>query len=540
MMGAGAVGGYYGSRLAQAGHDVKFVARGAHADALRRSGLQIKSELGDVDLRPVHVVSDLQQVGSVDLVVVAVKLWDTEGAARAILPMIDASTAVVSLQNGIDKDETLAGIVGREHVLGGVTYILARLTEPGVIVHSGTPQRILIGELDGGRSSRVDDIVEALTKSRIDATASRDIRRDTWEKFAFLATNSAVTAVTRETIGVLRAHATTRALLRDAMQEVVDLARAEGIAIADDFVDERMRFIDTLPATGRASMAQDLLRGARLELEWLSGTVVRRAEKLGVHVPVHRTLYAALVLFAAGTASQTRGAPMKTMGMVGGIGPESTIDYYQSLVARYRDRVRDGSYPAIVINCVNLQRLVDGFNAGDLAGVASYLVDAVETLARAGADFGLLSANTPHIVFEEVSRRSRIPLISIVEAACDAAQAMHLERLALFGTRFTMQGRFYPEVFSRAGIALVVPQPDEQAFIHEKYMGELIPGVFTPETRAALLAIVDRLRERDGIDGVILGGTELPLLLRQDSHHGIPFLDTTRIHVERAIDELLR
>ena len=231
---------------------------------------------------------------------------------------------------------------------------------------------------------------------------------------------------------------------------------------------------------------------------------------------------------------------MKTLGMVGGIGPESTIDYYHSLVARYRDRVRDGSYPAIIINSVNLQRLVDGFNAGDLTGVAKYLVDAVETLARAGADFGLLSANTPHIVFDEVSRRSRIPLISIVEAACDAAQAMHRKRLALFGTRFTMQGRFYPEVFARAGIELIVPEPSEQSFIHEKYMGELLLGVFRDETRAGLLAIVDQLRERDDIDGLLLGGTELPLILRQDSHHGIPFLDTTKIHVERAIDELLR
>jgi len=231
---------------------------------------------------------------------------------------------------------------------------------------------------------------------------------------------------------------------------------------------------------------------------------------------------------------------MKTLGMVGGIGPESTIDYYHSLVARYRDRVQDGSYPSIIINSVNLQRLVDGFNAGDLTGVAAYLVDAVETLARAGADFGLMSANTPHIVFDEVSRRSRIPLISIVEAACEAAKATHRKRLALFGTRFTMQGRFYPEVFARAGIALVVPEPSEQNFVHEKYMGELLLGVFRDETRAGLLAIVDQLRERDGIDGVLLGGTELPLILRQDSHHGIPFLDTTKIHVERAIDELLR
>lgn len=301
MMGAGAVGGYYGARLAQAGHDVRFVARGAHADAMLRSGLHVRSELGDVDLYPARVVTDVRQAGLVDLIVVAVKLWDTEVAARAILPMIGAATAVVSLQNGVDKDDTIAGVVGREHVLGGVTYILVHRSEPGVIVHSGKLHRILVGELDGGLSARVDEVVGAFAASGIDASASADIRRDTWEKFAFLATNSAVTAVTRETMGALRAHPATRALLRDAMHEVVALARAEGIAIADEFVDERMRFIDTLPSNGRASMAQDLLRGARLELEWLSGAVVRRAERAGIPAPVHRLLYAALVLHAEGT-----------------------------------------------------------------------------------------------------------------------------------------------------------------------------------------------------------------------------------------------
>ena len=231
---------------------------------------------------------------------------------------------------------------------------------------------------------------------------------------------------------------------------------------------------------------------------------------------------------------------MKTLGMIGGIGPESTIDYYRLLLARYQAGVGDGSAPSVLINSVDLKRLVDGFGSGDLAGVAAYLVEAVETLARAGADFGLIAANTPHIVFEAVRGRSKIPLISIVEATCDAALATDRKRLALFGTRFTMQAGFYPEVFARAGIAIVVPQPIEQALIHEKYMGELILGVFLPETRAALLEIVERMRERDGIDGLILGGTELPLILRRDSHSGIPFLDTTKIHVEKAVEELLR
>ena len=168
------------------------------------------------------------------------------------------------------------------------------------------------------------------------------------------------------------------------------------------------------------------------------------------------------------------------------------------------------------------------------------ILDVVDAFADLAQDLHQDVGLDPQQMLEEVSRRSRIPLISIVEAACDAAQAMQRKRLALFGTRFTMQGRFYPEVFARAGIELVVPEPSEQDFIHEKYMGELLLGVFRDETRAGLLAIVDQLRERDGIDGLLLGGTELPLILRQDSHHGIPFLDTTKIHVERAVDELLR
>jgi aspartate racemase len=230
---------------------------------------------------------------------------------------------------------------------------------------------------------------------------------------------------------------------------------------------------------------------------------------------------------------------MKTVGIIGGVGPESTIDYYRSMIAVYRQESPDGSSPSIVINSIDMRKAVAMFEANDLSGVADYLVAEVGRLAGAGADFGLLSANTPHIVFDEVQRRSPIPLISIVQATCDAAKARGLKRLGLFGTRFTMQGRFYPELFSKEGIALSVPEPDEQDYIHEKYMGELVKGVFLPETREGLLAIVDRLVEREKIDGVILGGTELPLILRDAEHRGIPFLDTTQIHVKAAVARLL-
>ncbi len=230
---------------------------------------------------------------------------------------------------------------------------------------------------------------------------------------------------------------------------------------------------------------------------------------------------------------------MKTLGVIGGLGPESTVDYYERIIRVYRERTSDGSYPRIIINSLNLQQMVGFAEAGDWSSVASYLIDAFEQLARAGAEFGLISANTPHVVFDDVRKASSIPLISIVEATCEAAQKRGMKKLGLFGTRFTMQGRFYPEVFSRAGISLAVPNSEEQAYIHEHYMGELVKGVFRDETRQRFVDIADALKERDGIDGLILGGTELPLILKESDMQGLPLLDTTQIHVEAAVDGLL-
>jgi aspartate racemase len=230
---------------------------------------------------------------------------------------------------------------------------------------------------------------------------------------------------------------------------------------------------------------------------------------------------------------------MKTVGIIGGVAPESTIEYYRLLIALYREKKRDGSYPPILINSIDMKKMLDFITAKDLAGVTKYLLGEVKKLEKAGADFGLMASNTPHIVFEDIRRQSPIPLISIVEAACEAAHASGLRKVGLFGTRFTMQGRFYPEVFSRQGIALIAPGSEDQEYIHEKYMSELVNGVFLAETRARLLTIVERMKERDGIQGLILGGTELPLILRDVSDRGIPFLDTTRIHVERVIAKML-
>jgi len=226
---------------------------------------------------------------------------------------------------------------------------------------------------------------------------------------------------------------------------------------------------------------------------------------------------------------------MKTAGIIGGIGPESTIEYYRLAVALYRERTGDGSYPPLLINSIDLTRMLGLIGEDRLPQVTDYLLGEVEKLARAGADFGALAANTPHVVFEPLQQRSPIPLISIVESTCRTAGARGLRRVGLLGTRFTMQASFYPEGLARSGIALVLPTSDEQDYIHEKYMGELVKGVFRSETRERLLAVVERLRSKDGIDGVILGGTELPLILRDEKEAGLPVLDTTRIHVGEIV-----
>ena len=230
---------------------------------------------------------------------------------------------------------------------------------------------------------------------------------------------------------------------------------------------------------------------------------------------------------------------MKTLGIVGGIGPESTIEYYRFILDGWRQRRGDASAPHIVIDSIDVNRAIAMLDANDLAGVAAYLGESVDRLARAGADVAVMAANTAHIVFDQVQRRSAIPLISIVEAAAGHAVRLGLKRLALLGTGFTMRARFYPDVFTRVGLEVVVPNDAEKAFIHDKYINELLKNQFLPDTREGLLGIVGRMRSDDRIEAVVLAGTELPLLLRGAEPAGLPFLDTTLIHVERAVAELL-
>ncbi|HEX3184196.1 MAG TPA: amino acid racemase [Pyrinomonadaceae bacterium] len=230
---------------------------------------------------------------------------------------------------------------------------------------------------------------------------------------------------------------------------------------------------------------------------------------------------------------------MRTLGLIGGTGPESTIEYYRLLVAKYREQA-DGHSPPVIITSVDLKQMIEWMSAGNLAAVADGLAAEFERLQRAGAEIAALTANTPHIVFDELQQRSPLPLISIVEATCEDARARGLNAVGLFGTRYTMQAPFYPAVFSRAGIKLVLPNDQEQEYIHEIYLGELLRDVFRPETRTRLLEIADEMKRRDNIEGLILGGTELPLVLRDEEHNGMPLLDTTRIHVNKLVAEMLR
>jgi aspartate racemase len=230
---------------------------------------------------------------------------------------------------------------------------------------------------------------------------------------------------------------------------------------------------------------------------------------------------------------------MRTLGIIGGLGPESTIDYYRSIIASVRERKPDAGYPHIVIDSLDPDKVLAILDAGQLSELAGYITSGVEVLVRAGADFGFIAANTPHLVFDEVQRRSAIPLLSIVKATVNEARSRGLKKVGLFGTGFTMRARFYPEEFEKAEIAFVTPTETERQFIHQKYVGELLKNQFLPETRDDILRIAQRMKVENSIEAIVLAGTELPLLLRNSSS-GIDFLDTTIIHVEAIVNELLK
>ena len=299
MMGAGGVGGYFGGRMAASGCDVSFIARGRHLEAIRANGLKIDSrDLGDAIIDPADATDAPADVGVVDYVIVGVKLWDTEEAGRAILPMVGPDTTVLSLQNGVECDETLARVVGAEHLIGGVAFIASSIGEPGVIRHIGTMQRVVVGEREGGSSPRVDALHEALLLGGIDAEVSEDIERTIWEKFVFLVGLSATTTTLRTTLGPVRSAPESRELLLNAMRETVAVGRAKGIDLPADYADNRLAFADGLPVDMTSSMHHDLEAGNRLEVAWLSGAVARFGQELGVATPVNESVFEQLERYA--------------------------------------------------------------------------------------------------------------------------------------------------------------------------------------------------------------------------------------------------
>ena len=303
IFGSGGVGGYFGARLAAAGNDVTFVARGAHFDAIRLHGLRVISPLGDVSLAGVKVVDRVVQVEDADYVFLAVKLWDTPRAVEDLVPLAERGAAVISFQNGVQKDETLLKFLPRPSVMGGVSYISAAIQEPGVIRHFGPIQKLVFGEFDGQHSQRALDLLRACESAGIGASVSTDIEREIWEKFVFLVGLSATTATIRQPIGAIRSNPQTRGFLLDVMRETVNVGRARGVALPEDHADRSLEFCDTLPAEMTASMYQDLLRGNRLELPWLSGSVADLGEQLGIAVPRNRAVTDILALYVAGQKS---------------------------------------------------------------------------------------------------------------------------------------------------------------------------------------------------------------------------------------------
>ena len=300
IMGSGAVGGYFGGRLAAAGFDVVFIARGAHLAAIRARGLAIESALGDVRIDPAKATDSPAEVGPVDVVLFATKLWDTESAGAACRPLIGPQTAVISLQNGVEAEARLAAMLGPAHVMGGVAQIAAAIAAPGRIEHTGGFANIIFGEIDGRRTARAEALLAALTEAGIGAALADDIVKAIWEKFVFLVGLSGVTGVTRRTIGPIREEPRSRALLTEIVAETAAVARAGGVALDDGVVAERLAFIDGLPAAMTSSMARDLTRGTRLELDWLSGAVVRLGRERGVDTPANAFVAAALALSARG------------------------------------------------------------------------------------------------------------------------------------------------------------------------------------------------------------------------------------------------
>jgi 2-dehydropantoate 2-reductase len=301
-MAAGAVGAYFGGRLQAGGHDVAYIARRAHLEALRRDGLKIESVHGDLHLPKVNATPDPKEVGPVDVVLFAVKLWDTETAAELAKPLVGPNTRVITLQNGVDSYERVSAILGREQTCPGTAYIAAVLAGPGVMRHTSKFATMRVGRMDGKPDARLAAFVEAAKAANIDIQPQDDMNRERWQKFIFLSSMAGVNCMTREPIGKVLADPDTRAFYKKLMQECLAVGQKAGAKVPDSWVDDRMTFSDNAPPGMKASMFHDLEAGNRLELDWLTGKVVSLGHQLGVPVPASEAVYAAVKLHRRGAA----------------------------------------------------------------------------------------------------------------------------------------------------------------------------------------------------------------------------------------------
>ena len=300
VMAAGGVGGYFGARMAAAGHEVYFIARGAHLDAIRKNGLKVESTLGNLHLKDAKVTDDPAEVGPVDIVLFAVKLWDTEKAAAQAKPLIGPETRLITLQNGVDSVERIAPILGADHVVGGIAYLATVISAPGVISHTSPFAAMQCGRIDAKPDAKLAAFADAAKAASVDIKISDRINRDRWEKFVFLVALSGMTSAARSTLGPVMADDETRAFYRTLMAETLAVGRAQGVPLSEDYIEERMKFSEAAPKGLKASMYHDLERGNRLELDWLAGTVVALARKTGVPVPANEAVYTLLKLHRMG------------------------------------------------------------------------------------------------------------------------------------------------------------------------------------------------------------------------------------------------
>lgn len=301
-MAAGAVGGYFGARLAAAGHDVFFIARGAHRDAIVKNGLKIESVHGDMHLAKPNVTDDPAEVGPVDIVLFAVKLWDTESAAEAARPLLGPDSRLITVQNGIDSVDRLSAVLGADRVVGGAAYIATVMASPGVIKHTSQFAILRIGRADKKPDAKLSAFVDAGKAAKLDINLSADIQRELWQKFIFLTAMAGSTASLRSTIGPIIADPELREFFHALMEEAFAVGKAKGVALDHAYIDERMNFLVNKIEPGmRASMAHDLERGNRLELDWLAGKVRALGREFGIPTPASDTVYTVLKLHRMGT-----------------------------------------------------------------------------------------------------------------------------------------------------------------------------------------------------------------------------------------------